>query len=89
MSTECTVRVAGPVVRAIHQDLPEAVAGATIESFNGALRENPRGVGHALRNDLEGPWGARRGSFRVICAIDDASHIVSVIRVDPRRGVAR
>lgn len=89
MSTQHTVRLAGPVVRAIQQDLPEAVAGAMIEFFNGALRENPRRVGHALRNDLEGLWSARRGSFRVIYAIDDTLRIVSVVRVDHRRDVYR
>ncbi len=66
MSTQYTVRLAGPVVRAIQQDLPEAVAGAMIEFFNGALRETPHRVGHPLRNDLECLWSARRGSFRVI-----------------------
>ncbi|MCC6832372.1 MAG: type II toxin-antitoxin system RelE/ParE family toxin [Thermoleophilia bacterium] len=89
MSTRYTVRLAGPVVRAIQQDLPEAVAGATIEFFNGALRENPHRVGPALRNDLEGLWSARRGSFRVIYAIDDSAAIVSVVRVDHRRDVYR
>lgn len=89
MSTQFTVRLAGPVVRAIQQDLPEAVAGAVIEFFNGALRENPHRVGHALRNDLDGLWSARRGSFRVIYAIDDTSGTVSVVRIDHRRGIYR
>jgi mRNA-degrading endonuclease RelE of RelBE toxin-antitoxin system len=89
VTTEYTVRLAGPVVRAIQQDLPEAVAGAMIEFFNGALRENPHRVGHPLRNDLEGLWSARRGSFRVIYAIDDTARTVSVVRVDHRRDVYR
>jgi mRNA interferase RelE/StbE len=89
VSTQYAVRLAGPVVRAIQQDLPEAVGGAMIEFFNGALRENPHRVGHRLRHDLEGLWSARRGSFRVIYAIDDSAAIISVVRVDHRRDVYR
>jgi mRNA-degrading endonuclease RelE of RelBE toxin-antitoxin system len=89
VSTEYTVRLAGPVVRAIQQDLPEAVAGAMIEFFNGALRENPHRVGRTLRHDIEGMWSARRGSFRVIYTIDDEARRVSVLRVDHRRDVYR
>ena len=89
MSHQYTVRVAGPVVRTIQDELPEAVAGAMIEFFNGALRENPHRVGHRLRYDLEGLWSARRGSFRVIYAIDDQARVVEVLRVDHRRDVYR
>ncbi len=42
-----------------------------------------------MRNDPAGLWSARRGSFRVIYAIDDTARIVSVVRVDHRRDVHR
>lgn len=89
MSDRYTVRLAGPVVGAIQGELPEVVAGAMIEFFNGALCENPHRVGRTLRNDLEGMWSARRGSFRVIYTIDDDKRLVSVLRVDHRRDVYR
>ncbi|MEW6581744.1 MAG: type II toxin-antitoxin system RelE/ParE family toxin [Actinomycetota bacterium] len=60
-----------------------------IEIFNGPLQERPRKVGRPLRNDLEGLWSARRGSFRIIYAIDDTTRTVDVIRVDHRRDVYR
>ncbi|MEW6323683.1 MAG: type II toxin-antitoxin system RelE/ParE family toxin [Acidobacteriota bacterium] len=89
MTEHYIVRLAGPVVRAIQDELPEAVAAAMIEFFNGALRENPHRVGRPLRRDLEGLWSARRGSFRAIYSIDDHARIVAVLRVDHRRDVYR
>ncbi len=89
MTRSYTVRLAAPVVRAIEYELPEAVAGAMIEFFNGALRDNPHRVGHPLRNDLEGLHSARRGSFRVIYSIDDDAAAVDVVRVGHRRDVYR
>lgn len=81
--------VAGPAARAIHDELPEAVAWAVIELITGSLLDNPRPVGRELRNELAGIWSARRGAFRVLYRIDDALAAVHVLRIDHRRDVYR
>ena len=81
--------VAGPAATAIAQELPESVAAAAIELITGPLLDNPRRVGVALRDDLEGLWSARRGTYRVLYRIDDARREVVVLRVAHRRDVYR
>ena len=81
--------VAGPAARAIAEDLPEAVAVAVIEFVTGALIENPRRVGHDLRNELAGIMSARRGTFRILYRVDDERREVTVLRIDHRRDVYR
>ncbi|WP_420443055.1 type II toxin-antitoxin system RelE family toxin, partial [Candidatus Poriferisodalis sp.] len=55
--------VARSAAAAIAEQLPEAVASAVIELIAGALAEAPRRVGRPLRDELEGRWAARRGTF--------------------------
>lgn len=69
--------------------LPEKVAAACIEFVYGGLAENPHRAGRALRFDLEGKHGARRGDFRVIYAIDDDRHDVTIVAIDHRSDVYR
>jgi mRNA interferase RelE/StbE len=83
------LEVAGPAVRAIREELPEAVAAAVIEFLTGGLRENPRRVGHPLQRELEGLWSARRGSFRVIYEINEPDHLIRILRIDQRRDTYR
>lgn len=81
--------VAGPAAAAIAEDLPEAVAAAVVELITGPLLDNPRRVGVALRDELEGLWSARRGTYRVLYRVDDTAHEVVVLRVSHRRDVYR
>lgn len=81
--------VAGPAARAIAGQLPEAVSAAVIEFITGALIENPRRVGRALRNELVGVRSARRGTYRVLYRIDDDAHAVIVLRVEHRGSAYR
>lgn len=78
-----------PDVRAIQKQLPEAVAAAVIEFVTGPLIHNPRRVGKELRNELVGIWSARRGTYRVLYRINDATREIVVVRIDHRRGVHR
>jgi mRNA interferase RelE/StbE len=68
--------------------LPVAVAAAVIETFE-AIASNPRRLGKPLRFELAGCWSARRGPYRIIYRIDDASHTVSVLAVAHRADVYR
>lgn len=81
--------VAGPAARAISDVLPEAVAAAVIDLITGPLLENPRRVGKPLRQELEGIWSARRGTFRVLFRIDEANREVVVLRVEHRDSAYR
>ena len=81
--------VAGPAAAAIAEDLPEAVAAAVVALITGQLLDNPRRFGVALRDELEGLWSARRGTYRVLYRIDDTAHEVVVLRVSHRREAYR
>lgn len=81
--------VAGPAARAIAEQLPEAVAVAVIDLITGPLIENPRRLGRQLRDELEGVWAARRGTFRVLYRIDEDAREVIVLQVDHRSSAYR
>lgn len=81
--------VARPAVRAIAEELPEAVAAAVIDFVTGALIREPNRVGRELRNELATVFSARRGTYRVLYRINDDDRTVTVMRVDHRRDVYR
>lgn len=81
--------VAGPAAKTIAEELPEAVAAAVIEFITGLLLENPSRVGVPLRNELQGLWSARRGTYRILYRIDEERGQVIVLRVGHRRDVYR
>ena len=81
--------VARPAATTIAEELSESVAAAVIELITGPLLDNPRRVGVELRNELEGLWSARRGTYRVLYRIDEQNQEVVVLRVGHRRDVYR
>lgn len=81
--------VAGPAARALADQLPEAVAVAVIDLITGPLIENPHRLGRQLRNEFQGVWSARRGTYRVLYRIDEAAREVVVLQVDHRSSVYR
>jgi len=83
------LQVAGPAARAIADELPVAVAAAVVELITGDLLRAPRRVGKPLRRELEGRWAARRGSYRVLHAIDERFRLVTVLAAEHRRDVYR
>jgi mRNA interferase RelE/StbE len=82
------VRVAASAERQLGR-LPERIAAAVVEFMLGPLCENPRRIGHPLQRELAGLWSARRGAYRVIYHMDDADHVVTVLRIDHRSDVYR
>ena len=80
--------VADPVRRAISR-LPAKVAVAVLDFLVGALVQNPRRVGKALRGDLEGLHVARVGAYRVIYEIEAEARVVRVLLVEHRADVYR
>jgi len=81
--------VSRPAARAIGETLPEAVSAAAVEFITGALIDNPRRVGRALRNELAGIHSARRGTYRILYRIDETERIVTVLRIDHHSDVYR
>ena len=85
----CDIVITPPARRAITELLPEAVAVAVIDFVTTALLANPHRVGKPLRNDLDGIWSARRGTYRVLYRIREDSREVVVLRIDHRRDAYR
>ena len=81
------VLVKGPARRQIDR-LSVSVAAAVIETLD-AIASNPRRLGKPLRFELEGCWSARRGPYRIVYRIDDASHTISVLAVGHRADIYR
>lgn len=67
-----------PTAKRALQRLPEKVATAAIEFIYGPLSSNPQRVGKALRFELEGLHGARRGDYRIIYRIDLQVTIIAI-----------
>lgn len=65
------------------------MAFAVIDFITGPLLNNPRRVGAALRNELEGVWSARRGTYRILYRIEDDRREVIVLRGAYRRATYR
>lgn len=78
------VQLASSAIRDLDRIAPRIVP-AIIEFIYGPLSDNPRRLGKALRNELEGLHGARRGDYRVLYEIDDEHQAVLVTRIE-RRG---
>lgn len=78
-----------PARRAITDSVPEAVAAAVIDFLTSALLDNPHRAGKPLRNDLDGIWSARRGTYRVLYRIRVDAREVVVLRIDHRRDAYR
>jgi mRNA-degrading endonuclease RelE of RelBE toxin-antitoxin system len=73
--------------RAISQRLPENVAAAVLEFCDAALAVNPQRVGKPLFGPLAGCHGARRGTYRIVYRIDEATRTVHVLDVDHRSDI--
>lgn len=69
--------------------LPAKVRAAVIETVLGSIAENPQRAGKPLRGELDGLYSARRGEFRAIYEIDEATRVVLVHRAHHRRRVYR
>ena len=65
------------------------MAAAVVELITGPLPDNPRRLGVALRNELDGLWSVRRGTYRLVYRVDDDRREVVILRVGHRRDVYR
>jgi len=79
----------GPARRALSEALPESIAVAAYEFCIGPLAENPLRVTRELGPPLGSYRSARRGTYRVVCTVDEAAKIVYVEWIDHRSDVYR
>lgn len=84
------VQIAKPVLRDFASGkLPTSVIDSVLMFAEADLALNPRRVGAELSAPFEGRWSARRGDYRVIYEIDQASRTVTILAVDHRADVYR
>ena len=67
--------------------LPEKIGAASLEFIFGPLAEQPLRVGGPLSGQLAGLRSARRGSYRIIYAVDEQLEQVDIIHIDLRGSV--
>lgn len=84
-----TLRTTPTVRRALSERLPEPVAVAAHEFMTGPLVRQPYRVGKPLGPPLHDRFSARRGTYRIIYRVDDATRTVTVVDVDHRRDIYR
>ena len=77
-----------PPARRQVERLPMSVAAAVMETLD-AIASNPRRLGKPLRFELEGYLSARRGPYRIVYRIDDATRSITVLAVAHRADVYR
>lgn len=69
--------------------LTERVAAAIVEFMLGPLLDDAVRVGKPLQRELAGYWSARRGSYRIVCRLDEEHREVRVVRIEHRSDVYR
>lgn len=83
------LKVARSAALALTDVLPEKMALAVYEFITGPLLENPHRVGKPLGPPLAPAYSARRGDYRVLYFIDDATHTVKVTAIRHRADTYR
>jgi mRNA interferase RelE/StbE len=81
--------IARSAAKALSDVLPEKIAHAVYEFVTGPLLDNPRRVGKPLGPPLAPAYSARRGDYRVLYLIDDATHTVKVTAIRHRADAYR
>lgn len=81
------VLVMAPARRQIDR-LPISVAAAVIETLD-TIATNPYRLGKPLRFELDGRHSARRGPYRIIYRIDDATRSIKILAVAHRADAYR
>lgn len=82
------VQLAPSAVRGLER-LPPRIAAAVVEFVTATLPANPERMSKPLRGDLEGLRSARRGDYRVLFSLDEATSTLLVERIAHRADVYR
>ena len=82
------VQFAPSAVRGLER-LPPRIAAAVVEFATATLPTNPERISKPLRGDLEGLRTARRGDYRVLFSLNDATTTLLIERIAHRADVNR
>ena len=82
------VQLAPSAVRGLDR-LPPRIAVAVVEFVTATLPTNPERMSKPLRGELEGLRSARRGDYRVLFSLDEATATLLVVRIAHRADVYR
>ena len=88
MTSAYEVRISARAERDLLR-LPEKIGAACLEFIFGSLAEEPLRVGGPLSGQLVGMRSARRGSYRIMYAIDEQLQRIGIIHIDHRGDVYR
>lgn len=77
------VEISSEARRGLHR-LPGKAAAAIIEFITGPLADNPARLSKPLTGELSNYRSARRGDYRVLLRLDEAAHLVLVVRIAHR-----
>ena len=88
MIEPCQIQITARAARDL-QRLPDKIATACVEFIFGPLVENPLRVGKPLRGELVGLHSARRGDYRVVYAIVEATRRIVIVHIDRRSDIYR
>lgn len=80
------VQLAPSAIRGLDR-LPPRIAPAIVEFVTATLPTNPERMSKPLRGELEGLRSARRGDYRVLFSLDEATGILLVVRIAHRADV--
>ena len=83
-SDRYSLLIARSATTALSVGLPVKIAHAVYQFITGPLLDHPRRVGEPLGPPLEPAYSARRGDYRVLYVIDDATHVVTVTAIGHR-----
>ena len=81
--------VSRPAAKVLTDTLSKKVAYAVYEFISGPLVDDPRRVGKPLGPPLAPAYSARRGDYRVLYLIDEATHTVKVTAIRHRTDAYR
>jgi mRNA-degrading endonuclease RelE of RelBE toxin-antitoxin system len=73
--------IARPAAPALTTSLPPKIAHAAYAFISGPLLDDPRRVGKPLKPPLAPAYSARRGDYRILYLIDDATSTVEVTAI--------
>jgi mRNA interferase RelE/StbE len=78
----------GSALRSL-QAVPPRIAEPLVAFIFGGLAADPRRRGKPLQRELEGLWAARRGDFRVVYRLDEATKTMFVLKIAHRANAYR
>lgn len=82
------VQFAPSAIRGLDR-LPAKIAAAVVEFATVTLPGKPERMSTPLRGELEGLRSARRGDYRLLISLDEATRTLLVVRIAHRADVYR